>query len=434
MNKKILLGLLTVVVALGIFYLSRFAWVLLRNQPEFTYATYAEAQKDGMIEKGWIPAFVPETATNLHLAINLDTNNSLLSFEAPEKALDDVADCAAVSQKGSHALNARWWSDEYYNDSATRFYRCGKEKWLAVNKNKVWYWVGMKHLTVEELVRHAKSYTYLDKMDVILSGYVDLSNVFDIRTHDESNTFGLVPDFRKGGENDVFVIFDNTDDAYAVLDQIHNETPSCTSTDIAIRMEMEGMLRKFEMPMNFNTDIGYQIQVHDYQDIVFLSKMGDPLPSSKAEFRTRIRLLLPDGNKLKLPSKAWQLMQAGFTVSPVVESFAQLWRVRAEKVSAGDLNGDGREDAAALIRVRNDGEAPLLYLVAAVAENEFTLPEDATYIGKNLKVKGLEIHDGTIELHYSMAPAGKADSSDSAGNVVRVFKLVDNRLVEDSKP
>lgn len=45
-----------------------------------TYATYAEAQRDGAIVRGWIPDFVPHNARNIRDVHNLDTNEQTLIF------------------------------------------------------------------------------------------------------------------------------------------------------------------------------------------------------------------------------------------------------------------------------------------------------------------------------------------------------------------
>jgi len=47
------------------------------------YDTHAEAVADEAIQRGWIPTWVPPTATNIHEAHNLDTNARALSFTAP---------------------------------------------------------------------------------------------------------------------------------------------------------------------------------------------------------------------------------------------------------------------------------------------------------------------------------------------------------------
>lgn len=47
------------------------------------YDTHAEATKDGAIRRGWIPTWMPETATHIHESHDLDTNARALSFTVP---------------------------------------------------------------------------------------------------------------------------------------------------------------------------------------------------------------------------------------------------------------------------------------------------------------------------------------------------------------
>jgi hypothetical protein len=44
------------------------------EQPYRSYATYAEAVAAGEVERGWLPTWVPASASNLHLQGDLDTN------------------------------------------------------------------------------------------------------------------------------------------------------------------------------------------------------------------------------------------------------------------------------------------------------------------------------------------------------------------------
>jgi len=48
-----------------------------------TYATYVDAEQAGAVARGWIPAFVPRTATEIREAHDLDTNQQWLRFRVP---------------------------------------------------------------------------------------------------------------------------------------------------------------------------------------------------------------------------------------------------------------------------------------------------------------------------------------------------------------
>jgi hypothetical protein len=44
------------------------------------FATWADAERAGAVERGWIPAFVPKSATNIREVHNIDTNAQTLEF------------------------------------------------------------------------------------------------------------------------------------------------------------------------------------------------------------------------------------------------------------------------------------------------------------------------------------------------------------------
>jgi hypothetical protein len=63
------------------------------------YDTYSDAKKDEAIQRGWIPIWVPVTATNIHEAHNLDTNSRALSFTAPKaNSILSTLDCQDTTQ------------------------------------------------------------------------------------------------------------------------------------------------------------------------------------------------------------------------------------------------------------------------------------------------------------------------------------------------
>jgi hypothetical protein len=51
------------------------------------YATYRDAEQRGAVQRGWIPAFVPRSATDIAEAHQLDMNTQRLRFRAPEAEL-----------------------------------------------------------------------------------------------------------------------------------------------------------------------------------------------------------------------------------------------------------------------------------------------------------------------------------------------------------
>lgn len=80
------------------------------------YATFAEAEADGLVGKGWIPRFVPKTASDVHLSYNLDTNEIWLRFSAPaadiealERSLRPLASGDVSFPRERRSRLRRWW-------------------------------------------------------------------------------------------------------------------------------------------------------------------------------------------------------------------------------------------------------------------------------------------------------------------------------------
>ena len=60
------------------------------EQIDETYTTYADAQSAGAIKRGWVPAFVPPSATNIVESHDLDTNRQTLQFNLPPSAINEM--------------------------------------------------------------------------------------------------------------------------------------------------------------------------------------------------------------------------------------------------------------------------------------------------------------------------------------------------------
>ena len=49
-----------------------------------SYPTYADAERAGAVARGWIPSFVPRSATEIREVHDLDTNQQWLRFRVPQ--------------------------------------------------------------------------------------------------------------------------------------------------------------------------------------------------------------------------------------------------------------------------------------------------------------------------------------------------------------
>ncbi len=264
--KKYIFG---IIIGLIIIVLSIVLLKNVFNDYEETYPTYLDAKE--MIEHGWIPEFIPEDASEIHLGYDLDTNATLLKFNTNGTDFILESGCTSTEEKASHALNAKWWDDTLYANPDTLFFQCDKNAWMALNGNTIWFWRGIKEITVKDLTKHPKRYITLSGKLVTLTGYVDSANIFDTRINEDRNSFALIPNPEKIGENTVFVEFAHKTDAFALLDELHTKPD-----DFELTATVTGKLHSFEMPMNFNTATGYELLVFDLADIIFLT--ADEIP------------------------------------------------------------------------------------------------------------------------------------------------------------
>jgi hypothetical protein len=91
---------------------------------ESNYPTYDAAIADGAVKRGWLPDWLPKSATDIHEWHNIDTNATIASF-AYGQAEPSVflAGCHPETQTRRNHGRASWWP----NDQAWRgikVYRC----------------------------------------------------------------------------------------------------------------------------------------------------------------------------------------------------------------------------------------------------------------------------------------------------------------------
>ncbi|MGB7371540.1 hypothetical protein [Erythrobacter sp.] len=60
------------------------------EQIDETYPTYADARSAGAVERGWVPAFVPMSASDIVDSHDLDTNRQTLLFKLPSSAMSEM--------------------------------------------------------------------------------------------------------------------------------------------------------------------------------------------------------------------------------------------------------------------------------------------------------------------------------------------------------
>jgi hypothetical protein len=110
----------------------------LGERPESSFANYQEAAASGMIERGWIPDWLPETAVNIQERHDLDTNASILFFSAGAE-FSTPEGCEPTSNPPAAAFKESWWPQSFSTDWPV--YDCGSGH-LSVDEIRmsVYFW------------------------------------------------------------------------------------------------------------------------------------------------------------------------------------------------------------------------------------------------------------------------------------------------------
>lgn len=94
---------------------------------EVSFATAREARDAGYVDKGWIPSWLPDSATDIREAHDLDTSVSLLAFSVPDAralVLPDTCRPVEFAQTYPALLRRSWWPDDESLRSSYAFFRC----------------------------------------------------------------------------------------------------------------------------------------------------------------------------------------------------------------------------------------------------------------------------------------------------------------------
>ncbi len=110
----------------------------LSETPESSFADYKETVASGLIERGWIPAWLPETAANIHEKHNLDNNASILLFDAGAE-FSVPAGCEPATNPAEATFKESWWPLSFSSDWPV--YDCGNG-YTAVDEAgiRIYFW------------------------------------------------------------------------------------------------------------------------------------------------------------------------------------------------------------------------------------------------------------------------------------------------------
>jgi hypothetical protein len=245
----------------------------LNEVKDAQYQDYASLVEAGELERGWAPALLPSSATNIHIKYSLENNDILLAFDfAPADAEALTQNCEPLSLALPPRLSADWWPDDLLSGEAARFYEC-PNGYLALRDSHGYYWAGVKMpadvISVNELDAHPKKYLDLDGQTVTVVGYVDFGNIHDLRdTHYNQEAIGFVRAPGQRADSVFFIYFPHSVDPHALFDEIYALLPM--HEESGLKLMATGVLRAYDQPTNFSTRTGYVMDVDSPEDVVIL--------------------------------------------------------------------------------------------------------------------------------------------------------------------
>ena len=115
---------------------------------EVSYRSLGDAVKDGAVDRGWVPPWLPKTARDLKEKHDLDTNSSILSFAYSEAATwTPPEECMQVGPRQAKraGLSASWWPSDVPPPSTVThrhaYFACEHGRaFLALTSNEGLYW------------------------------------------------------------------------------------------------------------------------------------------------------------------------------------------------------------------------------------------------------------------------------------------------------
>ena len=122
---------------------------------DITYSDYKAAVKAYEVKRGWMPAYIPTSAKDIHARHNLDTNILWWSFYYDQKDSNFMVETCVSAKKDDLIFTRKiqaftWWPEELVEglkefnstDVVYDYYTCEKTGNLAIDidKNKAYFW------------------------------------------------------------------------------------------------------------------------------------------------------------------------------------------------------------------------------------------------------------------------------------------------------
>lgn len=100
----------------------------------------------------------------------------------------------------------------------------------------------------------------------------------------------------------------------------------------------------------------------------------------------------------------------------------------------GDLNGDGKDDAAFLITQDNGGSGTFFYVVAALRTETGYEGTNAVLLGDRIAPQTTELRDGMLIVNYADRNPDESFTTSPSVGVSKYLLVVNNELIEVDTP
>ena len=118
------------------------------ENPKIKYDDYQAVVADDAVGRGWVPPFLPKSATEITEQHSIDTNNGFISFKADAEDIERMKEgCDAMQYTEVKYLSSYpiWWPDwltgSYEVSANLDFYLCAEYDVLtSLDGEKMYYW------------------------------------------------------------------------------------------------------------------------------------------------------------------------------------------------------------------------------------------------------------------------------------------------------
>lgn len=170
------------------------------------------------------------------------------------------------------------------------------------------------------------------------------------------------------------------------------------------------------------------------EQIISYELNGDKLKWGPNLEQTFVRLADVMNTSYKLEGEAVVLVNGQYQKEVAPGSASKITTMIWGQPVVGDLNGDGKEDAAVILTHSGGGSGTFYYVAAALksSEGEQYLGTNAVLLGDRIAPQNISIGEGTITVNYAERKPGEPMTAQPSVGVSKYLRIEDATLTEIS--